>query len=182
MLKNSFFLLGETLCKVFAKCWMTLKWHSQERFPGLQQVLSWADTLNNEAFYFYLCGFSNFKILNPSASLQSLEVLLVRKRNDFCAGVTQCSWGPVCRISLLKDNVPHTFKQEQIRRALTDWVNALPHSSALIKHLTNHFNASICGKFYLWIIHFWHRVRLGQCSKRQRVLSLQQSQCKLSVH
>lgn len=42
-------------------------------------------TLNNEAFHFYLCGFSNFKILNPSASPQSLEVLFVRKRNDFCA-------------------------------------------------------------------------------------------------
>lgn len=48
-------------------------------------------TLNNEAFYFYLCDFSVFKILIPSASPQSSEVLFVRKRNDFCAGVTQSS-------------------------------------------------------------------------------------------
>lgn len=137
-------------------------------------------TLNNEAFCFYVCGFSNFKILNPSASPQSSEVLFVRKRNDFCAGVTQCSWGPVWRIYLLKDIVLlHTFKQVQIRRDLTGWVSAFPHSSALMKYLTNHLSDSICGKFCLWIIHFWHRVWWGQYSKRQHVLSLQQ--CKLSV-
>lgn len=140
-------------------------------------------SLKNEAFYFYLCGFSNFKILNPSASPQFSEVWFVRKRNDFCAGVTQCGWGPVWRVYLLKDNVLlHTFKQVQMRWDLTDWVSALPQSSALIKYLTNHFSDFICGKFYLWIIHSWHRVRLGQHSKRQRVRNLQQSQCKLSVH
>lgn len=140
-------------------------------------------TLSKEAFYFYLCGFSIFLILNPSTSPQSSEVLFVRKRNDFCAGVTQCSWGPVWRIYLLKGNVLlHTFKQVQIRWDLTDWVKALPHSSVLIKYLTNHPSDSICGKFYLWVIHFWHRVRVGQYSKQKCVLNLQQSQSKLSVH
>lgn len=34
-------------------------------------------TWNNKAFYFYLGGFSDFKILNPSAAPQPSEVLFI---------------------------------------------------------------------------------------------------------